>query len=79
MAGLALGCPIVTNSGPSTETLWRESQAVMVAPAASWPALVSAAEALLADGAGRAMLGARAARLYKSRFALEHTLRELRL
>ncbi len=79
MAGLALGCAIVTNGGPSTETLWRESQAVMLAPAASSPALVSAAEMLLADAAGRAKLGARAAGLYKSRFALEHTLRELRL
>jgi len=78
MAGLALGCPIVTNGGPSTETLWRESQAVMLAPAASPPALVSAAEELLADSAGRARLGARAAGLYKGRFALEHTLRELR-
>jgi len=79
MAGLALGCPIVTNGGPSTESLWRESQAVMLAPVASSPALVSASETLLADAAGRAMLGARAAGLYKSRFALEHTLRELRL
>jgi len=78
MAGLALGCQIVTNGGPSTETLWRESQAVMLAPAASPPALVSAAEELLADSAGRARLGARAAGLYKGRFALEHTLRELR-
>jgi glycosyltransferase involved in cell wall biosynthesis len=79
MAGLALGRPIVTNSGPLSETLWRESQAVMLAPAASPSALASAAEVLLVDGAGRAMLGARAAELYRSRFALEHTLRELRL
>jgi glycosyltransferase involved in cell wall biosynthesis len=78
MAGLALGRPIVTNSGPLSETLWRESEAVMLATDAAPSALVCAAEALLADDRNRAVLGARAAELYRSRFALEHTLRELR-
>ena len=78
MAGLALGRPIVTNSGPLTETLWRDSQAVMLVSGAAPSALVSAAQALLADAAGRTILGIRAAELYRSRFAIEHTLRELR-
>jgi len=78
IAGLALGLPIVTTIGPLTETLWENSDAVVLAPVSSSTALVGAAEALLADGARRAMLGARAAALYRSHFAIEHTLRELR-
>ncbi len=78
IAGLALGLPIVTTNGPLTETLWEKSEAVVLAAASSSTALVDAAEALLADGARRAMLGARAAALYRNQFAIEHTLRELR-
>lgn len=79
IAGLALGLPIVTTMGPLTETLWEKSEAVVLAAASSSAALVGAAEALLVDNARRAMLGARAAALYRSHFAIEHTLRELRV
>ena len=77
MTGLALHSAIVTNAGASTESLWAESEAVALAPTASPSSLIDAAEALLDDRARRAALGARAFELYKGRFALEHTLREL--
>lgn len=78
MAGLALGKAIVTNDGPSTEAVWRESGAVALAPDYSPAAIASTVEAVLgADGRG-AELARRAARLYADQFAVEHTIRRIR-
>ena len=76
MAGLALGRATVTNEGASTERFWHESKSVMLTTGTS-KAMAAAAQALLADSATRASLGARAAEMYRNRFALEHTIRQL--
>jgi len=78
MSGLALGLAIVTTQGPLTETIWMESRAVKLVPVSRPLDLVSAANSLLADACARKELGKRAADLYASRFALEHTLTALR-
>jgi len=78
MAGLALGLPIVTNQGAWTEPVWAESGAVSLVLQPSTDAFIAAAERLLADREERAALSSRAASLYASLFALEHTLRALR-
>jgi glycosyltransferase involved in cell wall biosynthesis len=78
MAGLGLGLPIVTTAGALSETLWRESEAVALAPAGSTAAITAAAEGLLADRDRRLRLGERARCLYRERFGLDrlvHTLR----
>jgi glycosyltransferase involved in cell wall biosynthesis len=78
MCSLALGLPILTTEGPLSEPLWRESGAVALAAVSSDSELVSTAEALLADRDERHRLGQRGRELYRSRFALEHTIRALR-
>jgi glycosyltransferase involved in cell wall biosynthesis len=78
MAGLALGIPIATTDGALTEPVWRESGAVALAPADAPGELAAVAEALLRDPARRAALGRRAADLYASRFAVDHTIAALR-
>ena len=76
MAGLALGVPIATNEGWVTEPVWREFDAVELAPG---PELVAeAADLLLRNPARAAAMGDRGRELYRSRFSIEHTVRELR-
>jgi glycosyltransferase involved in cell wall biosynthesis len=75
MAALSLGRPIVTTDGPLSEALWRAASAVEFA---SPGGLADSVMALLADAPRRATLSWRAAELYRSRFAVEHTLRALR-
>jgi glycosyltransferase involved in cell wall biosynthesis len=75
MAALALGCPIVTTAGEWTEPIWRESKAVVIATATD---LAAAVLALLDDPERRIELGRQAAALYRSQFAVEHTIRALR-
>ena len=76
MAGLALGVPTVTNEGPATEPVWRESRAVELAP--SEDGLAAAADIVLGDAAYGAALGQRGRVLYERQFSLEHTIRALR-
>jgi glycosyltransferase involved in cell wall biosynthesis len=78
MAGLALGLPIVTNEGPLTEPLWRDTCGVVLVADASPAAFASATDRLSLDGKARAELGVRARALYAERFALKHTLKALR-
>jgi hypothetical protein len=73
-----LGLPILTTEGPLSEPLWRESGAVALVPVASAPELVHRAESLLMDRGQCCRLGERARALYRSQFALEHTIRALR-
>jgi glycosyltransferase involved in cell wall biosynthesis len=80
MAGLAFGKALVTNDGPNTESLWRREGCVELCPHDP-AALARGLQALLADAPRRALLGARAARVYEERFAVERVvaaLRELR-
>lgn len=78
MAGLALGCALLTTSGPLTEPVWAESAAVRLVPVSDTAAFTAAAENLLQQPAHLALLGAAAGKLYRQRFALSHTVRMLR-
>jgi glycosyltransferase involved in cell wall biosynthesis len=75
MAALALGRAVVTNEAEWSEPFWRTSGAVAVAPAGG---LAAAVRALLDDESRRVDLGRTAAALYRSSFAIEHTIRQLR-
>jgi hypothetical protein len=66
----------VTNAGPVTESIWRECDAVELAP--SIDGVVELAEALLRDRARAASLGERGRRLYQRRFSIERTIDVLR-
>lgn len=83
MAALALGRPLLSNAGRFTEPIWSEYAAVELLPESCFAAdpassLVPAAEAVLRDPARRRLLAENGARLYRSRFALEHTVTALR-
>jgi hypothetical protein len=67
MGPLALGCLIVTNDGPWTESVWRESGAVALAAKPDAGLLVAKVEEVLRT---RPALGERAAQLYAQRFSL---------
>lgn len=69
MAGLALGLPIVTTEGPFTEPVWAQARAT---------GSLSQIDELLADPQLRKQLGQNAATLYRERFDLANTIRELR-
>jgi len=77
MASLALGLPLVTNTGHLTEPLWRTLGAVALVEGTDPTALVPEAERLLAHPEARAALGARAAEVYRQRFSLERTVEAL--
>lgn len=73
LASIALGRPIVTNSGPLTEALWREEDAVVLAgPEAQ--AMADAVLALLADGPRRERLADAARSLYERVFDVRHAV-----
>ena len=71
MGPLALGCVVVTNDGPWTEPLWRESGAVALAVSSDAGLLCERVEEVLRS---RPALGARAAQFYDSKFSLRHTV-----
>jgi hypothetical protein len=77
MASLALGRPLITNTGHLTEPLWRTLGAVALVEGTDPAALVAEAERLLAHPDERTALGARAAEVYRQRFSLERTLEAL--
>jgi glycosyltransferase involved in cell wall biosynthesis len=77
LASLALGRPIVTNSGPLTEALWREEDAVVLAGPES-RAMADAVLALLADGPTRERLADAARSLYERVFDVRHAVSMLR-
>ena len=78
MACLALGMPVVTNLGRSSEGIWLETLAVESAGDALPFAITMAAERLLRAPERWSDLGRRAAELYASRFSLERSLATLR-
>ncbi len=78
MAGLALGVPVITNTGDLCEPFWRDSGAVVLAPAPSAEALARATDETLADAPLRAALGLRGKAFYQKNISLAHAIRMLR-
>lgn len=80
MAGLALGVPVVTNSGFLSEPIWNtEARGVTIVGSADPALLAAAAEHLLArPREERATCGRLAADWYTSQFAPERTISRLR-
>ncbi len=75
-AALALGVPVVTNVGPNTEDLWRESRGVLLV--ADMAAFAGAVEQLIRDPLERKDIGRRGAALYKKQLSIEHSIWTLR-
>jgi glycosyltransferase involved in cell wall biosynthesis len=78
MAALTTSVPVLTTSGPLTEPVWAQTEAVALAPAGDAGALVERAAALAADRDARVALGARGRALYDERFALGVTIARMR-
>ena len=78
MAGLALGVPIVTTTGPLTEPLWGETGAVELVDVTSPGTMAREASRLLADASARRQLAARGRVVYERQFDLKHTIAALR-
>jgi glycosyltransferase involved in cell wall biosynthesis len=77
IAALAHGRPVLTTIGPATDSCWSDSGAVALLSHDA-AALARGVEDLLADPARRSCYGARAAALYRTRFAPERTIGALR-
>ncbi|RKH36666.1 hypothetical protein D7X12_32395 [Corallococcus sicarius] len=77
MAGLALGVPVITNTGHLTEPLWRELLPVALVEGTTPSALVEATEHLLAQEDARRALREHAVHVYREHFALERTVEAL--
>lgn len=78
VAALAHGAAVVTNEGPLSEPLWRESLAVDLAPAPDPEQLAARTLALLREPVRRTALGRRARRLYSQVFDVQHTIARIR-
>jgi glycosyltransferase involved in cell wall biosynthesis len=78
MAGLAAGVPTVTNEGPLSEPIWRETGAVCLVPAPTPEAFSDEVSRLLGDCGALKALGEAGARVYAVRFSLERTIETLR-
>jgi glycosyltransferase involved in cell wall biosynthesis len=77
MSLLEHGRPIASTVGLRSEPIWAESGALRLTPGLEPLALARAAEALLADPAELARLGAEGRKLYDRCFALGHVLDRL--
>jgi glycosyltransferase involved in cell wall biosynthesis len=77
MAALAHGRAIVTNSGMSTEPLWPESRAVVMAPAGDAGEMRNLIGETIANPRARCLYTRAARELYGRRFALRHTIAAL--
>jgi glycosyltransferase involved in cell wall biosynthesis len=78
MAGLALGLPIVTNTGPLTDPVWENTDSVVLAASPSPACLLDAMEGLLKAPQRLTALRQRAANFYQRNFALSRTIKVLR-
>jgi glycosyltransferase involved in cell wall biosynthesis len=78
MAGLALGAPIVTNRGPLTDSVWNNTNAVVLSRSSSSSEFLEAVERLLAESGIWKGLGHRAGGFYQEHFALVRTIHALR-
>ncbi len=77
MAGLALGLPIVTTMGFSTEPIWKEEAIARLVPVGRIDHMVAAVENLAADSDARRLLGDNARSTYAKHFSIECTLAQL--
>jgi glycosyltransferase involved in cell wall biosynthesis len=77
MAGLALGCPIVTNLGHLSDSFWASSKALELAPTPDTGDLHGAASSLLATPERWQPMGDAAAKLYRATFSLDRTVQTL--
>jgi glycosyltransferase involved in cell wall biosynthesis len=78
MAGLALGCVMVSNLGHLSEDFWRSSGAVALADRPDAGEIAASAERVLSDPPARSAMGERARALYARSFDVERTLEKLR-
>jgi glycosyltransferase involved in cell wall biosynthesis len=78
MAALAHGVPVATTSGRLSEPLWKESNAVVLAPAGDAAALARVAIDLVRNPQRRREMALAARALYEERFSLSHVIRALR-
>jgi glycosyltransferase involved in cell wall biosynthesis len=78
MAALAHGVPLVSSEGRLSESVWRDSGAVVLVPAAEPVALAKAVASLATDPARQRDLSTRGLELYDSKFHIRHTIAALR-
>lgn len=78
MAALALGVPVVSCLGDSSERLWAQSAAIALAPNLDALEIAAVAQRLIYDTAAAAELGRLGQALYRSRFDLRYTTEALR-
>jgi glycosyltransferase involved in cell wall biosynthesis len=78
MAGLALGLPTLTTTGPATESVWQDQRLVALTPADELAQFTAQAGLLLSDARLRDELGARARMGYERNFSLQRTIDTLR-
>jgi glycosyltransferase involved in cell wall biosynthesis len=78
MALIAHGRAVVTTCGPLTENVWRDSNAVMLAPAAEPAKLAGLVLQAIRDDAECRRIGEAARVLYYDRFDIRHTIAALR-
>jgi glycosyltransferase involved in cell wall biosynthesis len=78
MAALAHGLPIVTTTGPLTESLWEEKGAVLLAPSDDVNAQAKATEQLLTNAEQRRELGLAALKFYDEHFDIQYSIAALR-
>lgn len=78
MAALAHGLPVVTTTGPLSESFWRDSDAVATVPVGDLPTMAQTLVDLAHQPERRQRLGAAAKAIYDERFSLAHTITALR-
>jgi glycosyltransferase involved in cell wall biosynthesis len=78
MAGLALGLPIVTTVGPSSDRIFLKTDAVHAVPIDRLEEMVKAVEALLNEPQRRAVMGQQAHALYQRYCAVDNVVRAMR-
>jgi hypothetical protein len=77
MAALVHGVPTVTTTGRLTESLWRTTGAVALAPADDPTALATVASSLLENREARERIGAAGRAAYDDHFDVRHTIAAL--
>ncbi len=77
MAGLAHGLPIVTTSGPLTESFWAHKRAVEMCPLGRPDIFATVVNKLLTDQSARSSLSESALQTYDDCFSIEAHLRKL--
>ena len=79
MAAMAHGVAVTTTEGRLSESFWRESDAIAVAPAGDSAALLSLVEDLVHHPARRRQMALSGRVLYDQRFSLSRVIDALRV